>query len=76
MSDFPITFHYVSTNVMYDLEFFIYHLRAFGIVEDNPPIQLTYPPQNSQYKFIPRKLKFPRRLKDEIKKKNETVTNS
>lgn len=74
MSDFPITFHYVSTKVMYDLEFFIYHLRAYGVIEGNPPIQLTYPPKNSEYRFTPRQLKIPRVLirQEKIKGKNST----
>ena len=29
---YPVTFHYVSVQQMYDLEFFIYHMGAYGIV--------------------------------------------
>lgn len=30
-SDFSISFHYVAPNIMYQLEYMIYHMRPFGV---------------------------------------------
>ena len=32
MSDYPISFHYCSVAVMYDLEYYVYHLQPYGII--------------------------------------------
>ena len=31
MSDYPVTFHYVSVEQMYNLEYYIYHMKPYGI---------------------------------------------
>ncbi|KAK2140542.1 hypothetical protein LSH36_1321g00053 [Paralvinella palmiformis] len=33
MSDYPVSFHYMSPNAIYDIEYFIYHLGVYGIVK-------------------------------------------
>lgn len=32
ISDYAITFHYVSVQLLYNLEFYLYHFRPYGIV--------------------------------------------
>ena len=32
ISDYAITFHYVSVEQLYNLDFYVYHLRPYGIV--------------------------------------------
>ncbi|KAI8785570.1 glycoprotein-N-acetylgalactosamine 3-beta-galactosyltransferase 1 [Biomphalaria glabrata] len=38
-SNYAITFHYVSGSKLYDLEFYIYHLRPYGVL--NLPLNLN-----------------------------------
>lgn len=35
-SDTPVTFHYVSTAKMYELEYLLYHARPYGIIHKDP----------------------------------------
>ena len=32
ISDYAITFHYVTVEQLYNLDFYVYHLRPYGIV--------------------------------------------
>lgn len=35
ISDYSVSFHYIKPESMYSLEFFVYHLRPYGIVAGN-----------------------------------------
>lgn len=42
-SDNAISFHYVSPNQMYVLDYLIYHLRPYGIVAHSQPLPIKLP---------------------------------
>lgn len=37
-SDNAVSFHYVSPNNMYVLDYFLYHLRPYGVVSNSQPL--------------------------------------
>ena len=43
VSDLAVTFHYVTPNMMYDLEYFLYRLRLHGVRRAPPVTQLHLP---------------------------------
>ena len=45
ISDYAITFHYVTPKVMQELEFYIYHLAPYGIVHGLQDINRPPPRQ-------------------------------
>ena len=41
ISDYPVSFHYMNHREMYMMEYYVYHLRAFGIAFEEEQINLN-----------------------------------
>lgn len=69
-SDYSISFHYVPPNMMYQLEFMVYHMRPFGVgyymcpaeirtiiglPEAQPPAEPASPIEGEKIKFVEKK---------------------
>ena len=81
ISDYPITFHYMSVDDMYNMEFYTYHLQAYGIVnrpQDLNRKQVKLPPPASTSSRAPSSTQSTtttRRTEDEqsIEQSNEVI---
>ena len=50
VSDYAISFHYMSVDKMYAMEYFVYHLRPFGILSGDQKLNLKRSEQLLEHK--------------------------
>ena len=52
VSHYPVSFHYVKSNEMYEIEYFMYRAHAYGIVGGVESVNTIGAPSNESTKSV------------------------
>ena len=47
LSNYPISFHYINEHLFYELQYYLYNVKLYGVVKGTPPSQLFSVPNIS-----------------------------
>jgi len=52
VSHYPVSFHYVTSSEMHEIEYFIYHAHVYGIVSGLEAVNTIGAPSNESTKSV------------------------